>query len=78
MIRPALVVAAGLLVPLALACSGEVGAESSSTDAQETLPSPSEAGLVTPEEAAQTAAESIDASNAENELQKLQQEIDQG
>jgi hypothetical protein len=66
-------------VPLVVACSGGGGAEPApQAGATETLPDPAEAGLVTPEEAARTAEESIDASNAESELERLQREIERG
>lgn len=53
--------------------STEAGASSS-----ETLPDPVAEGVQTPEEAAQAAEKSINASNAEAELQKLEQEIGGG
>lgn len=68
-----------LLLPLAGACSGGGEAqESGRAAAAVELPDPAEAGLVTPEEAAQAARETIDASNAEDELARLQREIGQG
>jgi hypothetical protein len=42
------------------------------------LPDPAEAGLVTPEEAAEQAQEEIDATNAGAELERLQREIGGG
>jgi hypothetical protein len=69
------VAAASLLLPLALACSAETAEPAPSADAVETLPDPAEAGLVSPQEAARTAEESIDASNAEDELARLQREL---
>jgi len=69
----------GLLAPLALAaCSGGGEPSAAPEASEETLPDPAEAGLVTPEEAAQDAEEAIDASNAESELEKLQREIEEG
>jgi hypothetical protein len=42
------------------------------------LPDPAEAGLISPEDAAQAAQETIDAANAEAELERLRREIEQG
>lgn len=69
-----------LLLPLVAACSGGAGEErpAAGSEAAQALPDPSEAGLVTPEEAAQAAQESIDAANAESELEQLRREIEQG
>jgi hypothetical protein len=52
--------------------------EAGAADAEETLPDPAAEGVKSPEEAAQEAQKSINSSNAEAELQKLEQEIGGG
>ena len=52
--------------------------EAGAPPADETLPDPAASGVKTPEQAAQEAKAGINASNAEAELQKLEQEIGGG
>lgn len=59
-------------------CSAEEGTPRPAPTAAVELPDPVEAGLVSPEEAARTAQETIDAANAEAELERLRREIEQG
>jgi hypothetical protein len=76
---PGLARAAGGALVLAWlgACSGG-GPEDPSDRAAVELPDPAEAGLISPQEAAQAAQETIDAANAEDELERLRREIEQG
>ena len=67
-----------LLLGGAAACSGGQGPSEGAPAAAVELPDPAEAGLISPEEAAQAAQETIDAANAEAELERLQREIEQG
>jgi len=80
-VHPALALALlGLLLPQASSCSGKDAAPQveAADRPGSTLPDPAEAGLVTPEEAAQAAQEAIDPSNAEAELERLRREIEGG
>ena len=69
---------AALLLGGAASCSGGQGSPEAAPTAAVELPDPAEAGLISPEDAAQAAQETIDAANAEAELERLRREIEQG
>jgi hypothetical protein len=75
MVLPALVFFLAAVCPLT-GCSKST--EAGAPPADETLPDPAASGVKTPEQAAQEAKAGINASNAEAELQKLEQEIGGG
>lgn len=74
-VMPALVFSLIAICPLT-GCSKST--EAGAPPADETLPDPAASGVKTPEQAAQEAKAGINSSNAEAELQKLEQEIGGG